>query len=183
MQVKAIAVFCGSKAGVNPIFVEHATALGALLASKNIQLIYGGGNKGLMGAVANGALSKNGKVTGIIPKALAEFEHQHEGLTELTVVDTMHIRKQLLYEKCDAAIILPGGYGTLDEVFEMLTWNQLSLHHRPIFFMNSGGFYTHLLAHIEVMEQEGLLYGKPTDLITVVEEVNEFNELLSGSAD
>ena len=95
----------------------------------------------------------------------------------------MHLRKQLLYEKCDAAIILPGGYGTLDEVFEMLTWNQLSLHHRPIFFMNSGGFYTHLLAHIEVMEQEGLLYGKPTDLITVVEEVNEFNELLSGSAD
>lgn len=182
MQVKAIAVFCGSKPGANPIFVEHATELGALLASKNIQLIYGGGNKGLMGAVANGALSKNGKVTGIIPKALTEFEHQHDGLTELTVVDTMHIRKQLLYDKCDAAIILPGGYGTLDEVFEMLTWNQLSIHHRPIFFLNSGGFYTHLLAHIEVMEQEGLLYGKPTDLITVVREVTEFNALLSGPA-
>ncbi len=180
MQVKAIAVFCGSKPGANPIFVEHATALGELLANKDIHLIYGGGNNGLMGAVANGALSKNGKVTGIIPKALTEFEHQHEGLTELTVVDTMHIRKQLLYDKCDAAIILPGGYGTLDEVFEMLTWNQLSIHHRPIFFLNSGGFYTNLLAHIEVMEQEGLLYGKPTDLITVVEEVSEFKDLLSG---
>ena len=183
MRVKAIAVFCGSKAGANPIFVKHAEQLGALLAEKKINLIYGGGNKGLMGAVANGALSKEGKVTGIIPKALTEFEHQHEGLTELNIVDTMHIRKQLLYDKCDAAIILPGGYGTLDEVFEMLTWNQLSIHHRPIYFLNSGGFYKHLLAHIQMMEDEGLLYGKATDLITVVNEVNDFDDLLDGPGD
>ncbi len=180
MQVKAIAVFCGSKAGTNPIFSVHAEVLGKILAQKGISLIYGGGNKGLMGAVANGALSQGGNVTGIIPKALTEFEHHHDGLTELTIVDTMHIRKQLLYEKCDAAIILPGGYGTLDEVFEMLTWNQLSIHHRPIYFLNSGGFYTHLLAHIQQMEAESFLYGKPTDLITIVNEVEVFNDLLQG---
>jgi uncharacterized protein (TIGR00730 family) len=125
-----------------------------MLAEKNISIIYGGGNKGLMAAVANAALEKNGKVIGIIPKVLKDWEHQHNGLTELHIVETMHTRKQLLYEKCDAAIILPGGYGTLDEVFEMLTWNQLSIHNKKIFFLNSDGFYDHLVAHIKRMMQE-----------------------------
>ena len=135
--MKAIAVFCGSKTGTNPNFEIQTRVLGKLLADNNITLIYGGGNKGLMGAVANAALENGGKVIGIIPQVLMEWEQHHKGLTELHVVETMHIRKQMLYEKCDAAVILPGGYGTLDEVFEMLTWNQLSIHNKRIFFLNT----------------------------------------------
>jgi uncharacterized protein (TIGR00730 family) len=102
MSIKAIAVFCGSKSGNNPLFAEHTRALGYLLAEKNISIIYGGGNKGLMAAVANAALEKNGKVIGIIPTGIKDWEHQHDGLTELHIVETMHTRKQMLYEKCDA---------------------------------------------------------------------------------
>src|SRR5436305_842572 len=115
MVIRSIAVFCGSKSGNNPLFEAHTKQLGHLLAENDITLIYGGGNKGLMGAIANSMLEKGAKVIGIIPKMLSDLEHKHEGLTELTIVDTMHIRKQMLYEKCDAAIILPGGYGTMDE--------------------------------------------------------------------
>lgn len=179
MKINSIAVFCGSRSGNNPLYEEQAAAVGEILAAHNITLIYGGGNKGLMGAVANGALNKNGKVTGIIPKLLANFEHSHDGLTELTIVDTMHIRKQLLYEKCEAAIILPGGYGTLDEVFEMLTWNQLEIHNKKIFFLNTAGFYSPLLAHIDHMQKEGFLYGHPTGLINVINTAQELEAYIS----
>lgn len=173
MNIKSLAVFCGSKQGNNPLFAEHTRALGKLLAENNIHIIYGGGNKGLMGEVANAAIALKGKVTGIMPKLLTDKEHQHEGLNALHIVDTMHIRKTMIYEKCDAAIILPGGFGTLDEVFEMLTWNQLNIHLKKIFFLNSGGFYNHLLAHIALLEKENFLYGKLEDHITVIKEPNE----------
>lgn len=114
MQYKKIAVFCGSKNGNNAIFVEHARQLGSLMASKNMDLVYGGGNVGLMGAVANAVLENGGKVTGVIPELLVEQERQHLGLTELKVVDNMHTRKKMMYELCDAAIVLPGGNGTMD---------------------------------------------------------------------
>ncbi|MFZ4059077.1 MAG: TIGR00730 family Rossman fold protein [Ferruginibacter sp.] len=172
-QFKSIAVFCGSKSGNNPVFESDAIVLGHLLAERNITLIYGGGNKGLMAAVANAVLDKQGKVIGIIPQVLTEWEHQHEGLTELLVVENMHIRKRMLYEKCDAAIILPGGYGTLDELFEMLTWNQLSIHDKPIYILNSGGFYDHLLAHAHHMHESGFLYLDPASSITVVDTPQE----------
>ena len=123
-----------------------------------------------MGTLANAALEKNGKVIGIIPEILSDREHSHQGLTELLVVETIHIRKQLLYEKCDAAVILPGGYGTLDEVFEMLTWNQLNIHDKKTFFMNSGGFYTHLAEHIHRMQDEDFLYDHPDNKITMLNE-------------
>ena len=178
MSIQAIAVFCGSKAGNNPLFEEHTRALGHLLAQQNITVIYGGGNKGLMAAVANAALQKNGRVIGIIPKILTEWEHQHDGLTELTVVENMHTRKQMLYDKCDAAIILPGGYGTMDEVFEMLTWNQLNIHNKKIFFLNSGGFYTHLIAHIKMMHDENFLYDHPDTKMTVLNEPEELIKYL-----
>ena len=168
MAFQSMAVFCGSKTGGNPLFADHATALGYLLAEKNITLIYGGGNKGLMASVANAVLEKGGKVTGIIPQVLTEWEHQHEGITELIVVETMHVRKRMLYEKCDAAIVLPGGYGTLDEMFEMLTWNQLSIHDKPIFILNSGGFYDGLLLHVSKMMEDGFLYHPPKKSFTVV---------------
>ena len=176
MSIKSIAVFCGSKSGNNTLFEEHTKELGLLLAEKKIAVIYGGGNKGLMGAVANASLKGNGTVIGIMPEILREWEHHHDGITELLIVDTMHTRKRMLYEKCDAAIILPGGYGTLDEVFEMLTWNQLKIHNKKIFFLNSGGFYDHLIAHISMMHEKGFLYDHPDEKMTVL---NTPVELLS----
>ncbi len=170
MNYSSMAVFCGSKSGTNPKFETHARTLGNLLAERGIELIYGGGNKGLMGAVADAALGRGGKVTGIIPKILTEWEHQHDALTELIVVEDMHIRKHLLYQKCDAAIILPGGYGTLDELFEVLTWNQLKIHSKPIFLLNTDGFYDSLLDHIRNMEAEQFLYTRLEETITIVNE-------------
>jgi uncharacterized protein (TIGR00730 family) len=178
MSIKSIAVFCGSKSGNNALFEEHTKMLGELLAMKGIAIIYGGGNNGLMGAVANASLGKKGSVTGIMPKVLREWEHHHEGITELFIVDTMHTRKKMLYEKCDAAIILPGGYGTLDEVFEMLTWNQLKIHNKKIFFLNSGGFYDHLIAHIDMMHNSGFLYDHPDQKMTVIKEPLELESYL-----
>ena len=173
MQITSLAVFCGSKSGNNPLFEEQAKALGHLLASKKITLIYGGGNKGIMGAVSNAVLEKAGKVTGIIPEILKDREHHHQGITELIIVDNMHTRKKILYEKCDAAIILPGGFGTMDEFFEMLTWNQLSIHDKKIFILNTAGFYDHLFAFAQTMQHEGFLYDKVEDKLVVLKDVSE----------
>lgn len=158
MQVKQVAVFCGSKNGNNPVFVADATRLGRLMAEKGITLIYGGGNKGLMGAIANAVMEHGGKAIGVIPEVLLEWEHQHEGITELHVVKDMHIRKKMMYELCDAAIVLPGGHGTLDELFEMLTWNTLNIHNKKIILLNSAAYYESLIDHIEKMTEEGFLY-------------------------
>jgi uncharacterized protein (TIGR00730 family) len=178
MQIKSLAVFCGSKSGNNPLFELHAKQLGHTLAEKNITLIYGGGNKGIMGAVANAVLEKSGKVIGIIPQVLMEWEHHHQGITELIVVDNMHTRKRMLYEKCDAAIILPGGFGTLDELFEMLTWNQLSIHNKQIFILNTANFYTHLLAHAKMMQEENFLYDAIEERITIITSPKEIEAFL-----
>ncbi len=178
MKIKSMAVFCGSRSGANSIYEVHAQAIGQLLGKRNVTLIYGGGNKGLMSAVANAALQENGKVIGVIPKVLAEWEHQHNGLTELLVVEDMHIRKKMLYEKSDAAIILPGGYGTLDEFFEMLTWNQLSIHNKHIFILNTAGFYNHLIEHINLMLQEQFLYESITKIITILHTPDQLEEYL-----
>ena len=173
MQINSLAVFCGSKSGNNPLFVAEATALGYIMASKKTTLIYGGGNKGIMGAVSNAVLEKEGKVIGIIPEILKDREHHHGGITELIIVDNMHTRKKILYEKCDAAIILPGGYGTMDEFFEMLTWNQLSIHDKKIFILNTAGFYDHLLAFAETMQDENFLYAKIEDQLVVLKQAED----------
>jgi uncharacterized protein (TIGR00730 family) len=173
MQIDSLAVFCGSKSGNNPIYEEQAKRLGHLMASKKITLIYGGGNKGIMGAVSNAVLEKNGKVVGIIPEILKDREHHHGGITELIIVDNMHTRKKILYEKCDAAIILPGGFGTMDEFFEMLTWNQLSIHDKKIFILNTAGFYDHLFAFAQTMQNENFLYDKIEDKLVVLKEADE----------
>ncbi len=178
MQIKSLAVFCGSKSGNNPLFELHAKQLGYIMAGKNITLIYGGGNKGIMGAVANAVLEKDGKVTGIIPQLLTDREHSHHGITELIIVEDMHVRKKMLYEKCDAAIILPGGFGTLDELFEMLTWNQLSIHSKQIFILNTAGFYNPLLAHAKMMQEENFLYDAIEERITIVAAPEEMEAFL-----
>jgi len=173
MLIKSIAVFCGSQAGKEELFAREARTLGLWLAFKNIKLVYGGGNVGLMGAVANAVMDSGGTVTGVIPRILDSREQSHKGLTELLVVENMHIRKKKMYELCDAAVILPGGYGTLDELFEMITWNNLSIHDKKIFILNLNGFYDHLLAHIETMLYNGFLYENPMKNITVVKTVEE----------
>src|SRR5258706_11399840 len=170
ITIHSLAVFCGSKDGVNPLYTEHAIQLGKLFVQRNITLVYGGGNVGIMGTIANTVMDHGGKAIGVIPKVLVEWERQHNSLSELLVVDDMHSRKKKMYELCDAAIILPGGFGTLDELFEMITWNQLSIHDKQIFILNSGGFYNHLLAHIEVMQKERFLYEAAQKRLTVINE-------------
>ena len=181
MSIQSLAVFCGSKNGSNPLYSEHAARLGKLLAENNIRLIYGGGSAGIMGSIADAVLEHGGQVTGIIPKMLLEWEVQHQHITELIVSDDMHVRKRTLYEMCDAALILPGGYGTLDELFEFVTWNQLSIHDKKTYILNTGGFYDHLLLHINKMRDEQFLYEKPEQQIVVVDEPGELIDYLIGN--
>ncbi|HMK19427.1 MAG TPA: TIGR00730 family Rossman fold protein [Chitinophagaceae bacterium] len=179
MKINSLAVFCGSKNGNNPIYVNHAKELGKLLAKKNITLIYGGGSTGIMGAVADAMMENDGKVIGIITKKLVDWEHQHTGITDLSVVDDMHIRKQKMYDLCDAAVILPGGVGTLDEFFEMVTWNQLSIHDKKIYIINSDNFFDFLLKHIQQMEKQGFLYESVLERITVLDEPEQLLQYLN----
>ena len=165
--IGTVAVFCASRTGSDPIHMTSARALGAGLAVAGFDLVYGGGGKGLMGAIADGHLAEGGKVSGVIPSILRDREHQHQGLSEMIVTRDMHERKRTIYERCDAAIILPGGFGTLDELFEMLTWNQLSIHDKRIFILNTDGFYDHLIAHMKQMEEQEFLYDRVTDRICV----------------
>lgn len=169
MKPTSIAVFCGSHNGSDPMFIEHAKELGVFLGKNNITLIYGGGKKGLMGAVADAAMVNGGKVTGIIPELLIGWEHQHTGITDLQIVADMHARKKIMYDLCDAAIILPGGNGTLDEMFEMLTWNTLKIHNKKIILLNSAGFYNHLIAHIKYMQECNFLYEDWESRISIVD--------------
>jgi uncharacterized protein (TIGR00730 family) len=178
MLITSLAVFCGSKDGIDSVYVEHAQQLGKLMAEHNIKMIYGGGSSGLMGTVADSVMQHRGNVVGIIPHVLVEWERQHHGITELIIADNMHERKKKMYELCDAAIILPGGFGTLDELFEMLTWNQLSIHDKEIFILNSNGFYNHLLAHIEQLDKNGFLYETAKERITVLSDPSQLVQYL-----
>jgi len=178
MSIVSLAVFCGSKNGIDGLYAKHAQQLGKMMADHNVAMIYGGGSTGLMGTVADAVMQHNGKVTGIIPHVLVEWEHQHHGITELIISDDMHERKKKMYELCDAAIILPGGFGTLDELFEMLTWNQLSIHDKKIFILNSGGFFDLLLAHIDHLEKHGFLYETAKERITVLSDPSQLVEYL-----
>jgi uncharacterized protein (TIGR00730 family) len=143
------------------------------MAEHNVTLIYGGGSVGMMGTIADNVMASGGKVTGIIPKVLLEWERQHLGITELIISDDMHARKKTIYSLCDAALILPGGFGTLDELFEMLTWNQLSIHDKPIFILNSGDFYKYLMLHIQHIQDEQFLYEQPEKRMIVLDNPSE----------
>jgi uncharacterized protein (TIGR00730 family) len=169
MNVTSLAVFCGSQSGSNPLFEQHAKELGEYIGKNNITLIYGGGRKGLMGAVADAALANGGKVTGIIPELLIGWESQHVGVTDLQVVADMHSRKKIMYDLCGAAVILPGGNGTLDEMFEMLTWNTLKIHNKKLILLNTSGFYNHLIKHIEHMQKCNFLYENWQERIIVAD--------------
>ncbi|HUC81772.1 MAG TPA: TIGR00730 family Rossman fold protein [Flavisolibacter sp.] len=178
MRINKLAIFCGSKKGNHPLYEQHASALAALLAQRKVELIYGGGKSGLMGVVADVVMARGGVVRGVIPRVLTDWEHQHEGISELMVVDDMHVRKRKLYELCDAAVILPGGFGTLDELFEVLTWNQLSIHDKKVFILNTNGFYNHLIAHMQQLSAEGFLYGEFEKVVTIINEPLELSDYL-----
>lgn len=179
MKIQSVTVFCGSKSGNHLGFTSQAIELGHALADNGIQLVYGGGGKGIMGAIANAVLAKNGKVVGIIPKLLLEWEAQHDGLTELIVTETMHDRKKILYDKADVAIILPGGMGTMDELFEMLTWNNLNIHQKKVIVLNWEGFYTPLMTMLEHMHTNGFMYDDWGNRIIVAKDAEAVMQALN----
>lgn len=155
--MKSIAVFCGSSLGTALIFKETARQLGEMLAQKQITLVYGGGKLGLMGIVANAVMEYGGRVIGVIPRFLSTKEVAHNGITELIMVETMHERKLKMSDLCEGVVVLPGGFGTLDELAEMLTWAQLGLHQKPIGILNVDGYYDPLDNLFRTMEENGLL--------------------------
>lgn len=171
--MKRITVFCGSSIGTQDIYKYQATLLGQTLAKRNIELVYGGANVGLMGAVADGVLNQGGRVTGVLPRFLRSKEIAHHGLTELILVDSMHERKTKMNELCDGVIALPGGFGTLEELFEMLTWAQLGLHQKPIAILNSEGFYDSLLALLETMVENGFLKKENRQMLLVSSNIED----------
>lgn len=167
--MKSIVVYCGSSPGTNPIYREAAQELGEKFAEKEIRLIYGGGNVGLMGAVADAVLSNGGQVTGVIPNFLAALEVAHNTLTELHFVETMHERKFKMVQLAKAVIALPGGYGTFDELFEILAWRQLKLYDGPIGVLNINGFYDLVLQQLDRMVEDGFLKAENRELLIVAE--------------
>ncbi|MFT3755975.1 MAG: TIGR00730 family Rossman fold protein [Pseudoxanthomonas sp.] len=156
--MKSICVYCGSNAGNQPVYAERAAALGARIAEKKLALVYGGGNVGLMGIVAEAVLQAGGEVIGVIPEQLVNWEVAHTGVTRLEVVTNMHERKQRMFDLSDAFVALPGGFGTLDEIFEMLTWRQLGIGNKPCAFLDIDGFYTPLIAMIDRMVEQRFLH-------------------------
>jgi uncharacterized protein (TIGR00730 family) len=153
----AVAVFCGSLSGTDPVYLDAAGALGALLATRAITLVYGGGRVGLMGAVADGALAAGGTVIGVIPQALVDRELAHPGVTELRITDSMHERKALMASMADGFVALPGGAGTLDELFEAWTWTMLGIHRKPCAVLDVEGFYAGLRSHVTRMTSAGFI--------------------------
>ena len=158
--MKSICVYCGSNAGSKPAYTERAIALGDRIAKEGLQLVYGGGNVGLMGIVADAVLAAGGEVVGVIPEQLVNWEVAHKGVTRLEVVANMHERKKRMFDLSDAFVALPGGFGTLDEMFEMLTWRQLGIGNKPCAFLDIDGFYEPLIGMIDRMVDERFLHAE-----------------------
>lgn len=176
MTIRALCVYCGSSSQVRPSHLAAARELGALAARANVDIVYGGGRVGMMGAVAAGAQAAGGRVVGIIPQILEDLEAGNRSADEYIVVDSMHARKQLMAERSDAFCALPGGLGTLDEAFEIITWRQLKLHDKPIIFVNLEGYWDPLLRLVEHQAAEGYLRGGAAGLFHVVERVDQVLE-------
>ena len=168
--MKSIAVFCGASAGNNPVYVEMVQAFGKLLAEQNKRLIFGGGKVGLMGAIADAVLANGGQAVGVIPKNLVAREVAHTGLTEMHTVETMHERKALMAELADGFVALPGGFGTFDEICEILTWNQLGIISKPCAFLNGNNFYNALLQMFRTCVAEGFVKAERLETIIFEED-------------
>ncbi|MBS9719964.1 TIGR00730 family Rossman fold protein [Tianweitania sp. BSSL-BM11] len=161
-SIHSVCVYCGSSTGRSPIYIESGQALGTALAKAGLRLVYGGGTRGIMGAVSAAAVAAGGKVTGIIPSFLLSKEAKDgapNGLDELHVVDTMHVRKHMMFEKSDAFVALPGGIGTVEEIIEIMTWGQLGQHRKPMIFANIDGFWEPMRTLIDHMAAEGFIHS------------------------
>ncbi len=174
--MKKLCIFCGSGAGRDPKYMELGTKVGELLVKNNIGLVYGGASIGLMGAIADSVLKNKGTVVGVIPKALVDYEVAHDGLSQLFVVDNMHQRKQLMYDHSDAFLSLPGGMGTLDEMFEVLTWTQLKYHQKPSYIFNFDGFYDSLLSYLRHSSAEGFIRSEHLNLLQEIKTLNDLEK-------
>jgi len=180
MRLKSVCVYCGSSPGRSPAYLAAARKLGTQLAGRNIRLVYGGAKVGLMGAVAEAAINAGGKVTGVIPQSLADQEVAFTELDELIVVDSMHTRKALMAEKADGFIALPGGFGTLDETFEILTWAQIGLHAKPCGLLNIEGYYDQLLSFLDHTVKEMFVYAPHRDLVlSSADSANLLDEMMA----
>jgi uncharacterized protein (TIGR00730 family) len=169
--MKSICVFCGARNGKDNAYLQIAEVVGETIAAAGLALVYGGGRVGLMGAVADAALRAGGKVIGVIPRFLADKEIEHRGLTEIHIVASMHERKTRMEELSDGFVALPGGAGTLEEIFEQWTWAQLGIHTKPIGFLNSGGFYDPLIAMIQRMRETEFIQAELVDMVIVANEI------------
>jgi uncharacterized protein (TIGR00730 family) len=172
-QLTSIAVFCGSSSGFDAMYKDVAYRAGQAIAAAGARVVYGGAQLGLMGAVADGALDAGGRVIGVLPGFLKTKEVAHTRLTELIVVDNMHERKLRMHELSDAIIALPGGWGTMEELMERLTWAQLGLHIKPIGLLNAGGFYNGLLVLVDTMQQQGFLKPELAKMLIVADDIEQ----------
>jgi uncharacterized protein (TIGR00730 family) len=170
-KIQSVAVFCGSRPGHDPAYRAAATELGHGLAAAGIKLVYGGGKGGMMGAVTDAVLAGGGKVKGVIPEFLTRLEVAHEGVTDMTITDTMHVRKRLMFDAADAFVIMPGGLGTLDETAEIVTWRQLSLHDKPILIVDIQGWAQPVARVLEFFIETGFAAAETRRLYQVVPDV------------
>ena len=177
--MKSIAIFCGSSSGLEIIYQSEASRLGKVLAQRKIKIIYGGAKVGLMGTVADAALAQDGEVVGVIPGFLSSKEIAHESLTELIMVESMHQRKTKMHDLSDGIIALPGGFGTLEELFEILTWAQLGLHKKPVGLLNTNGFYDHLKLLLQHMVQQGFLKKINYDMLLISSDIDDLLDRMS----
>lgn len=182
-DIQAICVYCGSAGDVDPVYLEAAKRFGTILADHGIKLIYGGGGVGLMGAVADATLAQGGEVIGVIPSFLLDVEVGHAGVTEMTVVDSMHTRKQKMFDLADAFVVLPGGLGTLEEVLEVLTWKQLHRHDKPILLANIDGYWDPLTAMVNAIIQKGFAKPQCSEFFITVATVEAILPSLAKAAD
>jgi uncharacterized protein (TIGR00730 family) len=179
--LRRVAVFCGSALGSNPAFVAEARALGAAIAAAGLGLVYGGANIGLMGAVADAALAGGAHAIGVLPEVLVSREIAHDGLTQFEQVPTMHERKARMVELADAFLVLPGGYGTMDEMVEVVTWAQLGLHTKPCILINTAGYWDGLLAFLDTAVAAGFVKAKNRELVQVAANAEEAVRMVAGS--
>ncbi len=178
MTPRAVCVFCGSQPGATSAYLDAARELGAELARRSVAVIYGGGHVGMMGALADSALAAGGEVIGVIPEHLMRPEVAHQRLTELLIVDSMHTRKRTMASRADAFVVLPGGYGTFEEMFEMVTWRQLRLHAKPVGLVNVDGYFDHLLAFLQHAAQQEFIRPQHRDLLLVAPSPSDLLERL-----
>ena len=171
--LQAICVFCGASNAAPEAHLEAGRVFGRMLAERGIRLVYGGGDCGVMGALANAVLKEGGQVTGVFPRSLKNLESEHAGLSEIIMVESMHERKRIMFERSEAIVILPGGFGTMDEMFEIITWKQLRFHHKPIVIFNHRGYWDPLVALMESIIRNGFAREETRGLYSVVDTLDD----------